>query len=124
MNTSLLSAAILLSIVTVAHSYLGERFILIRLFRRSDLPRLFGNDEFTKRTLRLAWHITSVIGLGLATLLIVLASSPASVVNRKMIHVIAITSALSGLVALLGSRGRHLSWLAFFVIAGLAWCGA
>ena len=124
MNISLLSAAILLCLVVVAHSYLGERFILVRLFRRPDLPKLFGTDDFTKRTLRFAWHITSVIGLGLASLLVVLASLPSTPTNRLMIYVIAMTSALSGVVALVGSRARHLSWVAFFIIAALAWFGA
>lgn len=37
---------------------------LVRLFRRADLPHLFGSDLFTRRTLRLAWHLTSVARLG------------------------------------------------------------
>jgi hypothetical protein len=41
--------------VAIAHSYLGERYILIRVFRHADLPKLFGNAEFTCRTLRFAW---------------------------------------------------------------------
>ena len=35
-----------------------------------DLPRLFGSDWFTRRTLRFAWHITSVAWLGFAALLV------------------------------------------------------
>jgi hypothetical protein len=35
--------------VGLAHSCLGERAILIRLFRRPNLPRLFGSDVFTRR---------------------------------------------------------------------------
>ena len=37
------------------------------------LPKLFGDADFTKRTLRLAWHITSVLALGFAALLVGLA---------------------------------------------------
>jgi hypothetical protein len=124
MNIPLLIAATLLCCTAVAHSYLGERFILIRLLRRSDLPRLLGDDDFMKQTLRLAWHITSVVGFGFAALLVIIASHPVSVFSRKMTDVIAITTALSGLVALVGSRGRHLSWIAFFLISALAWFGA
>jgi len=66
MRISLLMAAVLTILVAAAHSYLGERYILIRLLRRNDLPKLFGGVEFTKKTLRFAWHITSIAWLGLA----------------------------------------------------------
>jgi hypothetical protein len=36
----------------------ARKYILIRLFRRDDLPKLFGGTEFTVRTLRFAWHLT------------------------------------------------------------------
>ena len=48
MNSALTIAAILLVSIGFAHSYLGERYILIRLFRRSDLPKLLGSDAFTR----------------------------------------------------------------------------
>ena len=50
MTIALQVAAFLICAVAVAHSYLGERYILIRLFRRDDLPRIMGGAEFTKRT--------------------------------------------------------------------------
>jgi hypothetical protein len=50
-------AAGLAVLLGVAHSYLGERYILVRLFKRSDLPKLFGGQEFTRHTLRFAWHL-------------------------------------------------------------------
>ena len=52
-------AAIILLILGVTHSYLGEKYILIRLFKRTNIPRLYGSDDFTKNTLRFAWHITT-----------------------------------------------------------------
>ena len=122
MNASLMAAAGLALLLGAAHSYLGERYILIRLFRRTDLPRLFGSDEFTKRTLRLAWHITTAFALGFAALLAVLASGRES--PHVEARIIAAACALSGVVALIGSRGRHLSWIVFFAIAALAWAGS
>lgn len=50
----LLIAAILVVLTGIAHSYLGERYILVRLFRREGLPRLFGGTAFTVGTLRFA----------------------------------------------------------------------
>lgn len=120
MRTSLMLAAALMVLLAVAHSYLGERYILIRLFRRGELPKLFGGTEFTRRTLRFAWHITSVFALGFAALLAVLAA-PGADLARTMLMLISATSLACGLVSLAGSRGRHLSWIVFFAIAGLAW---
>ena len=118
MNLALATAAILAVLLAVAHSYLGERYILIPLFRRGDLPKLFGGTRFTQDTLRLAWHITSVAALGFAVLLVALAL-PGGVEPRVHRWVIGATFAVSGLVALVGSKGRHLSWIVFFSIAAL-----
>ena len=122
MNVLLLVAAALAVVLAAAHSYLGERYILIRLFRRDDLPKLFGGDEFTKQTLRLAWHITTVLALGFAALLAVLASGGGS--PHTVARIASAACALSGVVALIGSKGRHLSWIVFFAIAALAWAGS
>ncbi|MBI4636715.1 MAG: hypothetical protein HY727_10245 [Candidatus Rokubacteria bacterium] len=118
MNPALAAAAILTILLAAAHSYLGERYILIRLFRRGDLPKLFVGTRFTQDTLRLAWHITSVAALGFAALLGILAL-PGAVEPRRLGSVIGATFVVSGLVALIGSRGRHLSWIVFFSIAAL-----
>jgi hypothetical protein len=113
-------AALALTVVlAAAHSYLGERYILIRLFRREDLPRIFGDATFTKRTLRFAWHLTSVAYLGLGAVLLVLARQPSA--NGAAAQIIAATFAASALVSLVGSRGRHLSWIVFGLLAVLAW---
>lgn len=40
-----LVAAVLAAGLGLAHSILGEKYILIRLFRRTDLPKLFGGTE-------------------------------------------------------------------------------
>ena len=109
--------------VALAHSLLGERYILTRLFRRQDLPKLFGDAEFTKRTLRFAWHLTSVAWLGFAVLLLRL--RPAQPLDPgPTAHLVAGVSVVSGVIALVGSRGRHPAWAAFFVIAALVWYGA
>lgn len=108
-------AALLLVAIGLAHSYLGERYVLIRLFRR-DLPKLFGDDVFTKRTLRFAWHITSVAWWGFAALLLTLGSSP-----HVSLRIISATFFVTGAIALIASRGRHLSWIVFFTIAALTW---
>lgn len=45
MNTLLYIAAFLTVAIGIAHSYLGEHYILIRLFRRDNLPKLFDSGR-------------------------------------------------------------------------------
>jgi hypothetical protein len=115
MTIALLIAAALVLLACAAHSYLGERYLLKRLFQRKDLPKLMGNDEFAMRTLRFAWHITSLAWLGFAALLALLAYGSAT--PRAVGLVIGGTFFMHGAVALIASRGKHLSWIAFFAIA-------
>ena len=75
-----------------------------------------------QQTLRFAWHLTSVAWVGFAGLLAMLASSPHGA-GRTQAQVISVTFALSGALALIGSKGRHLSWIVFLAIAGLVWLG-
>lgn len=120
MKTALLTAAALLVAIAAAHSALGERYVLRRLFRRPDLPRLFGSEWFTRRTLRFAWHITSLAWLGFAALLVLHAGArPPS--PEATVKVIAVTIFLTATVAAVASRGRHLSWPVFLAVAALAW---
>ena len=120
MSVLLIVAAVLVSLLAVAHSYLGERHILLPLFRRSEPPIAFRGRSFTRHTLRLAWHLTTVAWLGLAGQLVVLAR-PSGDGMRNLAQVIAGTFAVSGIVALFGSRGRHPSWVVFFIVAVLMW---
>jgi len=106
--------SILLLIIGIAHSYLGERYILIRLFRRGDLPKLFGGDEFTKNTLRFAWHLTTVAWWGFAAILFYFAQPEKS--NSVVGNIIGVIFLIHFVIALLGSKGRHLSWIVFLII--------
>jgi len=117
----LFAAAGLATLLALAHSYLGERYILMRQFRRDGVPKLFGATEFTKRTLRFAWHLTSIAWLGLAAILVKLDTHVPSRAEFGMLLVG--TFGVSGLVALVGSRGKHLSWAVSLAIAVLTWLG-
>jgi hypothetical protein len=119
---SLRVAAALLALLAVAHSYLGERYILMRLFRRGGLPKLFGGEDFTRRTLRFVWHLTSIAWLGLAAVLLAVAA-PGDLSEGTLRRIVAVTAGLSSIGALVGSRGRHLSWLFFLAISLLVWFG-
>ena len=107
--------------IALAHSYLGERYVLIRLFRQ-PLPKLFGSDDFTKRTLRFAWHVTSIAWLGFAYLL--LQARSGELLRTEVLYTISITFAITAAISLIGGRGRHLSWPVFTAIALLCYLAA
>jgi hypothetical protein len=115
-------AALLLFLTGVAHSYLGERYILIRLFKRDNLPKLFGGTDFTTGTLRFVWHLLTLAWWGIAA--IVLTASGAPLDARMVLRVFSVIALMSGLFPLYFTRGRHLSWIVFFAAAVLLWLGS
>lgn len=116
-------ASILCILIGVVHSYLGERYILIRLFRSVRVPHLFGSDYFTKRTLRFAWHITTFAWWGYAYLLYLIVAGEENLA-QSVLYTISTLFLLSGIVSLGFTKGKHLSWVVFWVIAGLSYFAA
>jgi hypothetical protein len=115
-------AAIVAVIIGSAHSYLGERSVFPRLLRCADLPRLRGSIEFTQSILRWAWHLTSLAWFGFAYLLFLLAlgRTPGAV---ELSRTIAVIFGLTGLIAFATTRGRHIAWPLFAVVAIASWFG-
>lgn len=118
MNTLLHIAAFFAFAVGIAHSWLGERYILGRLFRRNDLPKLFGGTEFTTRTLRFAWHVTTLAWWGFAAILVLLAQQSFSF--ERLSLVVAVTFLLTAVLTAVVSRGQHLAWPVFLFIGSVA----
>lgn len=110
-------AVILLVTIGAAHSYLGERYILIRLFKRGDLPKLLGGTEFTKGTLRFTWHLTTEAWWAPAYLAFAAGYGPAS--QDQVLAAIGVTALVSAAFPLYFTRGKHLSWIAFIAVGVL-----
>lgn len=113
----LVAAAVLLFVTGVAHSYPGERYILIRLFRRGNLPKLFGDASFTTGTLRFAWRLSTVAWWGLGY--IAFAAGKQTLDSEHALRAVATVAFASGVFPLVFTRGRHLSWIVFFIVGGL-----
>jgi hypothetical protein len=111
-------AAFLVVALGLAHSILGERYILMRLFRREDLPKIFGSAKFTAQTLRFAWHITTVAWFGFAALLVQI--DQGQLTSSSAAKIIGFTSIASAFLPLIITRGKHLSWLVLFIIGGIS----
>lgn len=116
-------ASILLVLIGIIHSYMGEKYILIRLFKRDDLPKLRGSDWFTKRAMRFAWHLTSIAWWGFSAVLMTIAL-PSSNVEKTVLLITAIVFAVSGLSSVIITHGKHRSWIFFFLISGLSFYAA
>jgi len=114
----LVTGSFLAIFIGLVHSYLGERFILTRLFKR-ELPTLLGSDWFTKRILRFAWHLTTVAWWGFAAILFIL-SSPTADIQKQILMVISVVFLVSGLLSAGFTKGKHISWIFFWLIAGLS----
>jgi hypothetical protein len=123
MNTCLITGAILAVMISIVHSYLGERYILTRLFRRAALPHLFGSDRFTRQTLRFAWHLSSIAWVGLAGIMISFTFVDPLQSRRVALQIISITFFIHSLLTGLATRGRHLAWIVYLAIAFVSWLG-
>ena len=113
MTTALWIAAFLAVAVGIAHSYLGEKFILMRLA---------GVNTFKMRTLRFAWHITTVAWWGFAAILASAAQD--GLTAFAVLRILAVTMFVTAAIILVASRGRHLAWPVFTVIGAIAWISA
>lgn len=118
----LLTAALLIFLTGCAHSFLGERYILVRLFDRGNLPRLFGGTEFTAGTLRFAWHITTVAWWAIALLLVFASRDALS--TATVLYVIAGAALASAVLPIVFTRGKHLSWVVFILVGLLVLAAA
>ena len=118
MTNALYIAALLTVAIGVVHSWLGERYVLMRLFRRGNLPELFGDQAFTRNTLRFAWHLTTIAWWGFAALLILMANGPPA--QAVLGLVIGCTFLAHFAVTLIASRGKHPAWPVFLAIGVLS----
>jgi len=122
-SLSLFVGGLLVVLLGLAHSLLGEWLLLRPLFRRDDLPRLLGSRRFARRTWRFAWHLTTVLMVGPGVVAMVLSLGPLQAQTSWVLRVFAGVFAVCGLGSLASTRGRHFSWYVFLLIAALWWLG-
>ena len=119
----LVTAAVLVIGLGAFHSVMGEIYIVRRLLRRDNLPKLFGGDTFTKRTIRYAWHLLTIFATAIGGILFAFSSTGES--SLRVIAAILGWSFVAATVwGLASTRGRHLSWLVFLALAILTFAAA
>ena len=128
MNWWSLTGAVLLMGAALAHSLVGEKVVLRRLYRRggdrAEVGRRSGDDASTRRAIRLAWHSLSVSLVGFAMLLLASGMDHRAVGAgwEVLAPVIAATFAGLTVLSLIISRGRHVGWMWYAAAAVAAWC--
>ena len=120
MQPHLLAAAILLTLIGIIHSILGE-ILIFRHLRKSGWIPTDGAPVLKESHVRIlwaTWHLGSVFGWGMAYMLFQTAHLPS---QSWMQGVIALTSAVSGLLVLIGTKGRHPGWIGLLMVGLLIW---
>lgn len=113
-----LAAAAIVAIGLV-HSVLGERWLIGPLLSPEFRRGMLAKSEFARRTLRFAWHITTLAWWGIAVVVVLLAQSSEVTSQSAVFFTLATMFVLTGAVTLVVSRGRHLAWPVFFGIGAL-----
>lgn len=125
MQMQLLAAGVLMILIGIAHSVIGE-ILIFRQLRAGTIVPLLAPAPLRERHLRILWanwHLTSVLGWGLAALLILIAVAPDPSSHALHVRIIAIATLAGSLLVLYATKGRHPGWFGLLVAAGLAWLG-
>lgn len=114
-------AATLLFLVGLMHSLLGEKNVIRPLLTREDFPVVLGSQRNGRLTLWFGWHALTLFWWAQAYVLVQMAVDIETAARTTLIA-LSVACGTLGLVALLVSRGKHLSWAFFLPLAAiLAW---
>ena len=125
-NWYLLGAAVLIFLVGLAHTVLGE----ILIFRRMRIGTLVPTDGGTVlmerhvRILWATWHAVTALGWGAGLMLYWLARQPASSGDFAPIEfALAISMLVAAILVFVGTKARHPGWIGLAGVAALVWLG-
>lgn len=109
-------AAILLIGVSAMHSFVGGKRLIDPICSLPDLPIILGSRRNAELTLKFGWHFLSLFWLLLAGYLIALQLA-VSDFEKVFTAALGCIFLLCGLIAVIASRGRHLSWVFFLPLS-------
>jgi hypothetical protein len=77
MNPYFVMAGVIAVILGIAHSYMGERYLVIPILKSEQLTKhLSGSIGLKKVALRVSWHFATIAMWGAASTLVFLSSRP------------------------------------------------
>jgi len=112
----LILAAVLLIVMSVFHTVVGERFVLGPIKQVDNLPTMWGSSLYTFRTIQATWHLVSALWLGLASYLLAIVFAPERAVQVSLITFGALFAGLA-IVPLVWDSGKHRSYIPFGLIS-------
>ncbi len=126
MQMLLLWAGILVVLIGLSHSILGE-ILIFRRQRSSGIVPTLGGEILKERHVRIlwaSWHLVTILGWALGGMLIMLALPPGQPFPARWLVRIALiaTLACSALVCF-ATKGRHPGWIGLLLAAILTWLG-
>jgi len=110
------AAAALTFFIGLAHTLMGEKLILGPLLKKEQ-HHIFGSEFLVRRTLRFAWHTTSLFWWGIACVFVVYALSPLAAQDLLVLRILSVTFFIGALLALIASHGKHFAWYIFLAIS-------
>ncbi|MBQ0961007.1 hypothetical protein KAK06_18775 [Ideonella sp. 4Y11] len=115
MNHWLASACVALIGIGLTHSVMGER----RIFTpwQASPPRDVSRAH--QVILRASWHLPTLLGLGLAAVLALLAAGGAPALRSAMLAALALAIGACGALVAVATRGRHQGGTAMLATAVL-----
>lgn len=126
MTNYFLIAAILVVIVGIIHSVLGE-FLIFRHLRKNGIVPILAAPPLRERHVRIlwaSWHMVTVFGFGFGVVLLWLSQSMPNGNYEPFIKEVIIYSMLANsLLVLWATRGKHLGWIGLAAVAFFTWLG-
>lgn len=126
MNWYFVIAAALAFLVGLVHSVLGERLIFRRLRQDGFVPTNGGKllGERHVRILWASWHVLTVFGWCIASILLWLSLPSSSTSSAWFIEQAVIIAMLVGsALVFIGTKARHPGWAGLLAVAVFVWLG-
>ena len=126
MNWYFVIAAALAFLVGLVHSVLGERLIFRRLRQDGFVPTNGGKllGERHVRILWASWHVLTVFGWCIASILLWLSLPSSSTSSAWFIEQAVIIAMLAGsALVFIGTKARHPGWAGLLAVAVFVWLG-
>lgn len=124
MQIYLLCAAVLLIVIGVVHSVLGE-ILIFRHLRTHGLVPTMSAPPLKQRNVRIiwaSWHALSVLGWAFAAVLLRLAiPSNEQTIQLFIVNAIIYSCLGSSFLVLIGTKGKHPGWIGLLGVAVLTW---
>ncbi|MEK4662368.1 hypothetical protein MHH93_10745 [Priestia sp. FSL H7-0729] len=126
MNWYYLIASILMFVVGLVHSILGEVQVFRRMRENGFIPTNGGNvlSESFVRIIWSTWHSLTAFGWGMSLILLLLARN--STLNEAFVtlgNYIAISMFIGSILILIGTKAKHPAWIGLLGVAIIVFYG-